>query len=229
MNRTDAMRITPRLIVGLGILTLGLLWTLDNLDLIEADRITDWWPIIIVFAGLARFANPQMHRLGSGLIVLFGALLLLDSIDLIDVDFGDLFPLVIVLVGGKIVWDAMSRRTPPPVGSSSDDAVQAFAVMAGLKRQNTSSEFRGASLNAIMGGVELDLRGARIAEGQEAVIDAFAFWGGVEIRIPETWRVRDNVLPMLGGVDDKTHPTGNTGPVLHLRGTAIMGGIEVKN
>ena len=32
---TSAMRITPRLIVGLGILTLGLLWTLDNLNLID--------------------------------------------------------------------------------------------------------------------------------------------------------------------------------------------------
>lgn len=229
MNNTDALRITPRLIVGLGILALGLLWTLDNLDFIEADQLMEWWPIMIVLAGVARLANPQTSRLGSALIIFFGTLLLLDSIDLIDVDFGDLFPLLIAAVGAKIIVDALGRRREAPSSGDPGASLHAFALMAGIHRQSTSAEFRGGDVSAIMGGVELDLRHARMADGEEAIIDAFAMWGGVEIRVPDNWRVRGNVMPLLGGFDDKTRPTGESGPVLNVRGTAIMGGIEVKN
>lgn len=231
MNTNETLRITPRLIVGLGILLLGLLWTLDNLDFIEADQLMEWWPLIIVLAGVARLANPQCHRLGSVLLIAFGTVLLLDSIDVTEIDLGDLFPLLIVAVGAKIIWDALGRRAEPSPSSrgDADGKVNAFALMAGIHRQSTSAEFLGGEVSAIMGGVELDLRHAKIPEGQEAIIDSFAMWGGVEIRVPDHWRVRGNVMPLLGGFDDKTRPTGESGPVLTVRGTAIMGGIEVKN
>ena len=51
-----------------------------------------------------------------------------------------------------------------------------------------------------MGGCEIDLRHASI-DG-EAVIDIFALWGGVELRVPPDWTVVSRVTPILGGVDD---------------------------
>ena len=47
----NAIRITPRLIVGFGILALGLLWTLDNLDILESEPITRWWPVLLIVIG----------------------------------------------------------------------------------------------------------------------------------------------------------------------------------
>ena len=102
------------------------------------------------------------------------------------------------------------------------------AIMAGVTRGNNSPAFRRADLFAFMGGCEIDLRKAAI--NGEAIIDLFCMWGGIEIRVPEDWTVVSQIVPLMGGVDDKTRPPQTaSGHRLTLRGMALMGGVEVKN
>jgi hypothetical protein len=101
-----------------------------------------------------------------------------------------------------------------------------------VQRRSTSQEFQGGDLGAFCGGWDLDLRQAGMA-GSEATIDVFCWWGGGEIKVPQEWDVVVKVLPLFGGVADKTtHPTVQPGVApkrLVLTGTAVMGGVEVKN
>ena len=231
MNNEATFRITPRLIIGFGILALGMLWTLDNLDILESDRITRWWPVVLVLIGVVQLFDRHANRLMPWVLIVVGSLLLLDEARLIDFDLGDLIPLAIALVGAKLIWEAVTRKRPrsAELVGDSDSVIHAFAVMAGVKRQSNSPEFRGGDANAIMGGVELDLRNAQIRPGDDVIVDAFAMWGGVEITVPPHWRVVGSVLPIMGAFEDNTRPSGDAGPTLTVRGTAIMGGIEVKN
>jgi hypothetical protein len=226
---SPAVRITPKLILGLGILALGLLWTLDNLDILESERLTEWWPAVLILVGAVRLLNPDVSKVGSAVLIILGTGLLLDSLDVWNFDVGDLIPLGIAVIGGKLAWDALVRRERPRAVDDPAADVHAFALMAGVRRQSTSHEFRYADANAIMGGVELDLREAQMKDGETATIDAFALWGGVEMTVPENWRVVGKVLPLMGAFEDNTKNKTGTGPVLIVRGTAIMGGIEVKN
>ena len=230
MNGTNVMRITPRLLVGLTILAVGLLWTLDNMDYIESDPYVQWWPLVLIVIGLLRLLDPHAGKAPSVVLLILGTFLLLGNLGYFDWDFGDLIPLGIALLGGKLAWDALRRRqsTPPPVDDPSAN-VNAFAMMAGIHRSSISHDFRGGSLNAIMGGVELDLRNAQVKEGEQALIDAFAMWGGVEITVPPNWRVIGEVMPLLGGFDDKTAGQSGNGPVLIVRGAAVMGAVVVQN
>lgn len=226
---SNAIRITPRLIVGFGILTLGILWTLDNLDVLNSERITQWWPLILIAVGVVRLFDRVSSPSVSVVLIIVGTMLLLDSIDLIDWDLGDFIPLGIALLGAKLIWDAVSRRQATAAGSDPNANIHAFAIMAGVSRQSTSPAFRGGDANAIMGGVELDLRNAQIAPGEVAVIDVFAMWGGVEITVPDNWTVVGEVLPLMGGFEDKTISKSASNPTLLLRGAAVMGAVEVKN
>ena len=73
-----------------------------------------------------------------------------------------------------------------------------------------------------MGGCDIDLRQAAI--NGDAVIDVFAVWGGIEIRVPEDWAVAFNVTPLLGGVEDKTRPSlGSSQHRLTVRGLVVVG------
>ena len=70
-----------------------------------------------------------------------------------------------------------------------------------------------------MGGVTLDLRQAKMTP-EGAVLDAFAFWGGIEIKVPESWQVRGEVIPLMGGFEDKTRPKPGA-----VEGTLVIPGL----
>ena len=101
-------------------------------------------------------------------------------------------------------------------------------MMGGLQRTNNSAGFLGGDLTAIMGGCEVNLTAARLDQS-DAVINVFAMWGGIVIRVPEDWGVIGRVTPIMGSYEDKTRPPREAKHRLIVRGTALMGGVEVKN
>ncbi len=109
------------------------------------------------------------------------------------------------------------------------DRLSVFAFLGNVARKVTSQSFRGGDAGAVLGGVEIDLRPARIA-GDEAVIDVTTFMGGVDIRVPDGWRVSGETTTLLGSFTDKTRvPASDARVTLHVRGVAILGAVEIKN
>jgi predicted membrane protein len=113
--------------------------------------------------------------------------------------------------------------------TSSNSVLSASAILGGSKRRNNSQDFRGGDVTAIMGGCELDLRTAGITPPHEAVLEVFAMWGGIILKVPTDWTVISSVDPILGGFDDKTLTPREDSKRLVVRGTVLMGGIEVRN
>jgi hypothetical protein len=231
-HRHRAARLTPQLVVGLLIIVAGVLFTLENLGFLYAEDYLRYWPAGLIAIGATKLWQTARDRTGgafSGVIfVIAGAWLLLDNVRIVHLSFWEAWPMLLVLVGASIVWRGLRQRTADAPAGDSNATISAFAMMAGLNRGNNSKTFRGGEITAIMGGCELDLRQAAI-DG-EAVIDVFAMWGGIEIRVPEDWTVVGRVNPVLGGYEDKTRPpTGATRHQLVIRGFVIMGGVEVKN
>jgi hypothetical protein len=245
--RAAFRQVLPRLILGSGLAAAGLLFTLDNFGVIYADDWLDWWPaLLIVFgAGLIATGNSNSDRMGGGFWALVGSALLLDNLELFAFSVWDLWPLVLVGVGAMLLMrglrpkratvvaapgDLQVGEGAPGVPFEEDAAIHAFAMMSGVARKNHSVGFQGGTAVAIMGGVELDLRGATLAGGR-ATIDVFALWGGVELTVPPGWAVQCKVWPLMGGVEDTSQPPAPedaTGELV-LTGTVIMGGLSVKN
>jgi class 3 adenylate cyclase len=83
---------------------------------------------------------------------------------------------------------------------------------------------------AVMGGCDMDLRRAEI-EGPEVEITAFAFWGGIDITVPEGFDVELRGFSFMGGRSLRLRdvPIVPGSPRIIVRGFAVMGGIEVKS
>jgi len=221
--------LSPRLILGLAILVLGSLMLLDNLDILEADPLYRFFfPAVLLAVGVSVLAQGSIW---GWVWIVGGGWLLAEKLDYIDVNFFQLFlPAVLLLVGGSLVYRTFAR--PKTAESGLEDPasfVRAFAVMSGNERRGIAATFRGGDLAAFMGGVTLDLRQAKLSP-EGAVVDTFAFWGGIEIKVPESWQVRGEVVPLMGGFEDNTRPkAGAVDGTLVIRGFAIMGGVEVSN
>ena len=84
------------------------------------------------------------------------------------------------------------------------------------------------SLTAVMGGVEIDMRHCT-ATGGESVIDVFAMWGGISIRVPHDWQVVSEANAVLGGVEDNAAHVQPFRHRLVIKGLVLMGGVEVKS
>jgi class 3 adenylate cyclase len=104
------------------------------------------------------------------------------------------------------------------------------AVMSGSQAKGRWRLSGRTTAVAVMGGVDMDLRHAEI-DGPEIVITAVAFWGGIQITVPEGFDVELEGFSFMGGRDLKLRnvPRVPGSPRIRVRGFAIMGGIDVKS
>jgi predicted membrane protein len=227
-------RITSQVVLGLMAIACGVIFTLDNLNILDARDYLQYWPVVFVAVGALKLwhAKNDGHGWLSGFLFLgLGSYMLINRIIYFEFSPRQFFPLVFVFIGGYLVWRGLGfrRRGQTLDGHSS---FSGLAVMGGIARRSNSQTFRGADLTAIMGGCDIDLRQASIAPGTEAVIDVFAFWGGIEIKVPEDWIVVTRAIPLMGGVEDKTRlpqPPPAVEKRLVISGIVVMGGVAVKN
>ena len=235
METRSVWRATPQVVLGLIIIAIGVLFTLDNLGVLYAHDYFRYWPALLILYGIVKMIQPQ-GRPGRffGLVVTFiGAALLLDRLYILSFSLWDFWPLLIVAIGLSMIWRASAggaRRSREWVTTSdSDSIINGTAILSGFRRTSSSQNFQGGDLTAIMGGCEVDLRQASMKEG-EAVIDVFALWGGIDLKVPLDWSVVVMGSPLMGGFDDKTARVGGDGSkVLVVTGAAVMGGVEIKN
>jgi hypothetical protein len=222
------VRVTGQLIAGLVLAGLGVLFTLDNLDLVQARDVLRYWPVVLLVVGVSQIlqARSTAGMVGGSIWVLFGGLLLGERLNLVS-NALRFWPLFLVGIGGYIIWQSVNRRETPPGDGS--DRISAVAVLGGVDRRVVSRNFLGGDVVAFMGGGKVDLREATLAPGTEAILDVTTMMGGFEIKVPETWDVLVEIVPFMGGYEDKTrHPTDPAAPRLRVRGFVMMGGVEIR-
>ena len=228
------------IVLGLIIVLVGLGLLLDNMGIVRFHDVWHYWPVLLIAYGVSRILSSQAvsSLIWGGALALIGALLLLDRLDIVQFNFDYIWPLVIIAFGLSMLVRALDRKRHigDPSGSaqpvSGDSVINVVAILSGSRGVINNPDFRGGEAVAILGGVRLDMRQAGITVDR-AVLDVTAIFGGVELRVPETWSVESKGVGVFGGFDDKTirpkqDPNVKT-PQLTITGTAVFGGVSISN
>jgi hypothetical protein len=115
--------------------------------------------------------------------------------------------------------------------SSVADTINVNSFFSGSKQVVMHKNFKGGTINAVMGGAEVNLMQADMPS--PAILDVTVIMGGLKLVIPANWEIKNDISALFGGVEDARPQIirdVNTAPkIIVLRGTAIMGGVEIKS
>lgn len=127
-------------------------------------------------------------------------------------------------------WGPHSPRHQQHAQTTDSERMQKQYTFSGAQIRVESQAWKGGELGVTAGGVEVDLRNARLAP-EGAVLDVRVVMGGVDIRVPDTWQVNCDVTPLFGGADDMTRTTqgAEDAPRLRVVGTVTLGGVTIRN
>jgi hypothetical protein len=121
---------------------------------------------------------------------------------------------------------AFVRQAVPSRGDDESDELGLVAVFNGIELKSRARAFRGGSMLAWFGGIDVDLREVELAP--DARLSLNTLFGGIAIKTPPGWRIESGMKALAGGVDSRSPtPDDPDAPVLTLTGTALFGGIAV--
>ena len=232
-------------IIGLIFAAIGVLLLLQNLGFIVVEDLWDYWPVILIVLGLARLFESWSitGRLWGAIVAGLGVVFLLRNLGFIHANLWAFFwPAILIGIGIMMLlrsfghrgscelhnwWDSQAATSD----NSTLHSVKIDAVFSHAERRFDTQEFEGGEIAAVFGGVELDLSKAGTSADQVR-LECNAVFGGIEVRVPETWRVLLRGTGIFGGYSDETHPPPRTDvktPTLLVTGGAVFGGVNVKN
>ena len=216
-----------RIGTGLIILAIGVGTLLSSLNIINfTTAFLDWWPLLVIATGIMVFIGNPRQFVWPLIIVVAGVLLQLRQLDIVNFNVWRVFwPILIIALGLSVIFN----RTYSHKNVTKKELDEQTAVFAGSKIKNESKDYKGGNITAIFGGVELDLREAAIKS--EATINVSAIFGGVTLLVPLGWTVKSKIMPIAGGVENKTVTVKDmkNSPTLYLAGDVFCGGVEVKH
>ena len=220
-----------RTFFGITIAAFGGVLLLKNLEIIKFDSWNVFWGTVwaagLILAGLMTIFSSRRAslRVWGLLLMTIGVSIGLGAYGVINISVWKIFwPVTLIAIGLMVSVGSgghkRSKKSPADVSGN-----EKIAIFYG-EESRVKGDYTGGSVTAIFGGVELDLRQAKIKDG--AVIDVFTFCGGVNINMPDDVIVRNEVHGILGGSEDKTVSKSSAKKTIYLRGECVLGGLEIK-
>lgn len=234
----------PGMTVGLLLVLGGTLLFLDNLNILPFEAARAFWPIALILYSAACMRTKSvvvMVWAVTGMVA--GVVLLLGNYGILRISGNVVWPLILIATGivmliYRLRWQRFTERFAIGSGtettSSSMSRLQEVAIFSSVKRRIETPKFEGGELSSVFGSIAIDMRWAGMAApDRQAVIEANTAFGSIELRVPDTWRVRLQGNAVFGAYEDKTIPPrpepGVEAPTLVIRGGTAFGSVEIRN
>lgn len=225
---------SARFAIGLAIIALGALFLFDSFGWVESRYVLrKAWPLIFVVIGIAILSKPrQGRRRNEGwAFIIVGAWIFISKIGLLDFSFwGILFPLVLLFVGGMLVYRSLSPprvqvtfdpADAPKSGFSSGPSTGPDPSGSPPTGSTEAPPFTAAGQSSTFSGY------SRAEEEHAEYIRTFAMLSGSELRpMSRPFRGAD-LSAVLGSVNLDLSSARMEGDIARIEVFAFCGGIEI--
>ena len=226
------MKNINRVLWGLLLVAVGVLFGLKAMDLIEFEIFFDgWWSLILIIPSLIALIT-QRDKTGSMIGLVIGVFLLLVARDIISWQMLAklIIPVLMVVVGLCLIFkDVVNRHAKEAIkriNSRGFHRHKNSAMFSSQKVAYSGEGFFGAELYSVFGSLDCDLRGSVITE--DIVVSAYSLFGSMDIYVPENVNVEICATPVFGGISNRTkRPFTNGLPTVFVTGAAVFGGVDV--
>ena len=218
---------------GLILIIIGIILGGNALDIFNINLFFDgWWTLFIIvptFIGLV----TERDKTGNIIGLIIGLLLLLSCRGLFDFKliWKLIFPLIFVIIGLSLIFkNNINKEVSEKIKKLNENLSSNDGYTATFSGQNLNfdgEEFKGSNLNAIFGGIKLDLRKAIINE--DIVINASSIFGGIDIYTPDNCKVKIKSNSIFGGVsNNKKCNVDDNSYTIYINASCMFGGVEIK-
>ncbi|MBK6680787.1 MAG: hypothetical protein IPG53_12535 [Ignavibacteriales bacterium] len=233
---------TARILIGVGLILLGVLYFLKEVDIIgeQLNHVIFSLPTVVLIIGIILFVNSRRKSLAYLLMALGSVGMIIKSFNLDYSDF--IVPVILLALGFYIIYRHVEKQREAELGSDTDslrnqyrseyDVLEEVSVFGGNKKIINSKNFRGGNITIIFGGSEIFLRDCELSDG-ENVLDLFVIFGGCDLTVPSNWNVKIDVVSLFGGFSSKRYNYSKSDDVdenktLVIKGLVLFGGGEMK-
>ena len=226
------MKKTTGILWGIALIAAGVILGGNALGFFELSLFFDgWWTLFIIIPCIAGLFTDE-DKTGSLIGLIIGVFLLMVCQGVVGFDFlwKILLPAVVIIAGLAMIFRSVFGGKVDAAVKTLNEKIEddaSGAIFGGQDIDMSGKEFKGKNVNAVFGGLKLDLRKAKIKE--DVVINASAVFGGIEIWLPEDVVVEVKSNSAFGGISNKRNVTPKKDAVtVYINGTTIFGGIEIK-
>jgi hypothetical protein len=209
--------VNGRLVFGVVVIVLGVLFTLDSVGLLDAGRVLRWWPVVPILYGVARLTgfNCRQNTLAGAIFTIAGALILLHDFDVIGLDPWSLFwPFVLLAVGFAMVRGSLRRQRLRGAGVGGPGAPPGDPGSSRV--HGPGGAFASAmGLGDVGGGT-----------GADVTLNTFVMWSGLERKVSSQEFRGGDVTAIMGGAEIDLRQARLAGGEAVVEVLVLWGGVD---
>ncbi len=226
------MKNTKSIIWGLVLIAVGVILAGNAVNLFDIDLFFDgWWTLFIIVPCLAGVLTDNDKK-GNVIGLIIGVLLLLACQDVLNFDYvwKLILPVIVITIGISLLFkNTIDKEVNKSIDKLNKKLNKDDGYCATFSGQNikVDEEFTGTNINAVFGGIDFDLRKAKIKN--DALINVTTIFGGADIFLPDDVKVKVKSNSVFGGVTNKKESSDKKdAKTIYINATCIFGGVEIK-